>query len=311
MDVQTELPAALPSAVAIGVFDGVHRGHRHILSRVCKVAERDGLASTVVTFNPHPAQILRPESAPAMLTNIEQRLELFTEIGLQRAFVLKFDAKMSHMEPENFVSEILLNGIGTRVIVAGSDFHFGLARRGGVDMLKALSRKLSFLVEDIELDVQEGHAEPISSTAIRRALAGGQVAAAAEMLGRAYFIEGEVIMGAQRGRTIGFPTANIPISYDRAWPADGVYAGWFTDEGGTKYQCAINIGRRPTFYEHAEYSVLEAHLLDFDDDLYGQQVKVEFGEFVRSERRFKDVDALVQQLKEDIEHIQEILNRIG
>ncbi len=307
MEILSSLPVSDPSAVALGVFDGVHLGHIHILNRAKECAERLECAATVVTFDPHPAVVLRPESAPAMLTSISQRLALFEKAGIDRTYVLDFNLEMANWEPEDFVRDVLVEKLQTKVVTAGEDFHFGFGRKGDMERLTEYGEELGFSVETVPMLFQKEKVEPISSTAIRRALAGGEVRLAAEMLGRPYAVEGEVVMGDQRGRQIGFPTANIPVSYDKAWPADGVYAGWFTYEEKTQLPCAINIGRRPTFYEHAEHSVLEAHILDFDADLYGKFVKVEFFDFIRSERRFKGVDELVVQLKKDVEQIRGIL----
>ena len=189
----------------------------------------------------------------------------------------------------------------------GQDFHYGSSRKGTVEALEEEGAEHGFKVDAVDLFALSSAPEPISSTAIRRALAGGRVKEVTRMMGRLYSIDGEVIMGDKRGRTIGFPTANLPVSQKRAWPADGVYAGWFTDEQGTRRPCAINIGRRPTFYQHAEHSILEAHVLDFDGDLYGQTVEVEFVDFLRSERRFSGIDELKEQLAKDIARCRTIL----
>lgn len=308
MDILTEFPVKESSVVAIGVFDGVHLGHRRILNRALACAKAGNQLTTVVTFDPHPAVILRPESAPAMLTSISQRLQLFEEANINQAYVLNFDEEMANLAPQDFVNEILAKNLKTSLVVAGNDFHFGFGRKGDMEKLKEYGIKLEFDVEAIDMLSYPNQAEPFSSTAVRRALAGGQVKLAADMLGRPYAIEGNVVMGDQRGRTLGFPTANIPVSLEKAWPADGVYAGWLTCEPESgPLACAINIGRRPTFYEHAEHSILEAHILDFDADIYGRLVKVEFQEFIRSERRFKGVDELVEQLKIDVEQVRGIL----
>lgn len=308
MELLTKLPAKKSSVVAIGVFDGVHLGHRRILNRALECAKEQDSRAMVVTFDPHPAVILRPESAPALLTTISQRLELFEEAQMDQTYVLEFDMEMASLSPKDFVNEILVKKLKATHVTAGTDFHFGFGRKGDMSKLAEYGAELGFGVEVVDMVTYPNQAEHISSTAIRRALAGGQVNLASDMLGRLYAIEGEVVMGDQRGRKIGFPTANIPVSYDRSWPADGVYAGWFTEEKGAEpMACAINIGRRPTFYEHAEHSVLEAHILDFDGDLYGKFVKVEFQEFIRSERRFKGVDELVEQLEIDVEQIRGIL----
>ncbi len=307
MEIVQKLPVETDSVIAIGVFDGVHLGHRRILSRAREIAEEKRAISTVVTFDPHPAQVLRPESAPALLTTISQRLQIFEELGMQRTYVQHFARKLAKMSPNSYVEEVLIDGLKAIDVVAGADFHFGFGRGGDMESLGVEGRKYGFDVEMVEMVTRPDQAEPVSSTAIRRALAGGQVKLAASMLGRPYAIEGKVIKGDQRGKSTGFPTANIPVSYERAWPADGVYAGWFSFDKGKRMVCAINIGRRPTFYEHAEHSVLEAHILDFEGDLYGRQVRIEFEEFIRSERRFKDVPALVRQLEKDVEQTRGLL----
>lgn len=308
VEVQWEMPtSSLPSAVTIGVFDGVHLGHQELLANVVKRAQQDNLLATVLTFEPHPAFLLRPNNAPQLLTDLNHKLSLFEKFGMHRTVVLKFNQAVAEIAPERFVKDFLVDSLNVQSVVVGDDFHFGNSRTGSVETLKQQSQQYDFEVEAVSLYSLSSEPEPISSTAIRRALAGGRVKEVTRMLGRPYSIEGEVIEGDRRGHTIGFPTANLPVSQLRAWPTDGVYAGWFTDSAGVKRPCAINIGRRPTFYHHAEHSILEAHLLDFDGDLYGQFVEVEFAEFLRSEKRFGSIDELKQQLHKDIEKCREIL----
>ena len=296
-----------PSAVAVGVFDGVHVGHHQILGRVVDRAVAEDLCAAVVTFDTHPAITLRPQNAPRLLTDLRQKLDLFESLGLERAVVLPFADGLAATPAEDFIDEVLVNGLNARAVVAGVDFHFGANREGSAGTLRVAGARCGFEVETVDLYRFPGDPEPVSSTAIRRALAGSRVADVARMLGRPYAIRGVVIEGDRRGVTVGFPTANIPVATDRAWPADGVYAGLFTDSDGCRYGCAINIGRRPTFFEHAEHSILEAHLLDFDDDLYGHEVQVEFLRFLRSERRFSGIDALAAQLKKDVENARRII----
>ncbi len=296
-----------PSAVAVGVFDGVHVGHQQILSRVVDRAAAEGLSAAVVTFDTHPAFTLRPQNAPMLLTDLAQKLDLFESLGLQRAVVLPFGDGLAATSPEDFIDEVLVAGLNAKLVVAGADFHFGANREGSAGTLRVAGARCGFEVETVDLYHFPHAPEPVSSTAIRRALAGSRVADVAHMLGRPYAIRGVVIEGDHRGVTVGFPTANIPVATDRAWPADGVYAGLFTDNDGRRHGCAINIGRRPTFFEHAEHSILEAHLLDFDGDLYGHEVQVEFLRFLRSERRFSGIDALAAQLKKDVENARRII----
>jgi riboflavin kinase/FMN adenylyltransferase len=301
------LPPDVATAVSIGVFDGLHRGHRHLLGRLRERADALGVDTAVVTFDVHPAFVLRPESAPRILTTREQRLELFEALGIDHLYLLRFTAAWSHTTPDAFVDQLVLH-LRPRSIVVGQDFHYGAFRQGSVETLREEGERDGFEVVAVELLTDEGATEPVSSTAVRRALAGGDVAGAAALLGRLFELRGEVIVGDRRGRTMGFPTANmLATSDDRAAPADGVYAGWFTRENGEQHPCAINIGRRPTFHEHAEHSLLEAHLLDFDGDLYGEHARVSFVEFLRSERRFNGVDELIDQLKKDVALSRRIL----
>jgi riboflavin kinase/FMN adenylyltransferase len=307
-DLQDRLDPSVGTAVTIGVFDGVHLGHQHVLAQLRTEAEARGVASAVATFDTHPALILRPENAPRLLTTLDQKLELLERNGVDIVYVIHFDLERSRTEPEDFVEQVFVDALHTRSVVVGEDFHFGRGRHGNVERLREMGETLGFDVRGLELIQHDPHApEPVSSTAIRRALAGGDVAAAAQMLGRPYEVRGAVQHGDERGRTIGFPTANIPVSKQMAWPSDGVYAGWYTRPTGERYPCALNIGRRPTFYEHAQQSLLEAHLLDFDGDLYDEEARVEFVDFLRSEHRFSGIDALAAQLKKDVEHARLVL----
>ncbi|MCY3924719.1 MAG: bifunctional riboflavin kinase/FAD synthetase [bacterium] len=300
-----------PSAVAVGVFDGVHVGHQQILGRVVERARAEGLCATVVTFDSHPAFTLRPQNAPLLLTDLPQKLELFESLGLERTVVLPFGERLAATSADDFIQEVLVEGLNVKAVVAGADFHFGSGREGSTGTLRVAGARNGFDVETVGLYRFPNAPEAVSSTAVRRALAGSRVAEAAQMLGRPYAIGGAVIEGDRRGVTVGFPTANIPVAADRAWPADGVYAGWFIDSDSARYGCAINIGRRPTFFEHAEHSILEAHLLDFDGDLYGHEVQVEFLRFLRSERRFSGIDELAAQLKKDTENARRIVAEIA
>lgn len=302
------LPSSVSVAAAIGVFDGVHLGHRAVFNTVRVTADQLDVASAVVTFDIHPAHVVRPENAPKLLTTLDQKLELLEQQSLDYAYVIHFDESRAATRPEEFVEQVFLDALHARAIVVGSDFHFGKGRSGNVDELERLGEQWNFEVRPIELIRHDPDApEPVSSTAIRRALAGGDVEGAAKMLGRNYEVRGIVQEGDKRGHLIGFPTANIPVPKIMAWPTDAVYSGWCTRATGSRHGCAINIGRRPTFYEHAEQSLLEVHLIDFDDDLYGEEVKVEFETFVRSERKFNGIEELAAQLADDIDLVRDRL----
>lgn len=300
------------SVITIGAYDGVHRGHRSVIDEVKRLAAEGGDHSVVVTFDRHPASVVRPESAPRLLTTLEQKLELLAATGIDATVVIRFDAEQSAEPPEAFVRRVLVDGLRVRTVVVGDDFHFGHGRAGNVALLRRLGSEFDFEVVPIHLlDRTDGVEEPISSTAVRRALAGGDVEIATALLGRPYEVRGQVVLGDQRGRLLGFPTANVEVPNQVCLPADGVYAGWYERPSGEVHPCAINLGRRPTFYAHADHSLLEAHLLDFTDDLYGEQAKVRFTHFLRSERKFDGIDALIAQLKLDIEHARESLATSG
>jgi riboflavin kinase/FMN adenylyltransferase len=291
------------SVITIGAYDGVHRGHQAVIAEVKALAAQCDCRSVVVTFDRHPASIVRPESAPNLLTDLDQKLELLSATGVDATVLVRFDEDQSYESATDFVVRVLVDGLATRTVVVGEDFHFGRQRSGNVALLRELGQLYDFEVYPRDLvGRSDGVDEPISSTAIRRALAGGQVELAASMLGRPFEARGIVVRGDQRGRQLGVPTANVEVPNKVCLPADGVYAGWYERPDGRTHACAINLGRRPTFYEHADHSLLEAHLLDFDDDLYGEPARVRFTNFLRSERKFDGIDALIMQLKLDIDH---------
>ena len=297
------------AVITIGAYDGLHLGHQTVIAEVVEQARRTGRRSAVVTFDRHPAVIVRPESAPKLLTDHEQRMELLEATGVDAAVVLPFDEAQSQESPISFIERVLVRCLSTKLIVVGADFHFGRNREGNVDLLREVGNTYGFEVAPMVLIPRaDGVDEPVSSTAIRRALAGGNVEMAAAMLTRPFEARGKVVQGDQRGRLLGFPTANVEVPNRTCLPADGVYAGWYERPDGTTYPCAINLGRRPTFYEHADSSLLEAHLIGFEGDLYGEAAKVRFSHFLRSERKFDGIDALVAQLSADVDHATELLD---
>jgi riboflavin kinase/FMN adenylyltransferase len=296
------------SVITIGAYDGVHVGHQAVIEHVRRRASELGAQSVVVTFDRHPASVVRPESAPHLLTTADQKMELLAATGIDAVAVVPFDERQAAESPESFVDRVLVSCLNTKVIVVGEDFHFGRGRDGNVELLRKIGMEDDFDVEPIELlpradDIDE----PVSSTAIRRALAGGDISRANTMLGRQFEARGPVVKGDQRGRLLGFPTANVEVPNGLCLPADGVYAGWYERPSGEVHACAINLGRRPTFYEHADSSLLEAHLLDFDGDLYGETALVRFAHFLRSERKFDGVEPLITQLTQDVGHTRELL----
>ncbi len=296
------------AVITIGAYDGVHLGHQAVIAHVRERAAALGALSAVVTFDRHPASVVRPESAPLLLTAPDQKMELLDATGVDAVVVVPFNEVQAAESPESFVERVFVNCLNTQLIVVGEDFHFGRHRDGNVDLLRKLGAEHDFDVEPLDLLPRpDGVGEPVSSTAIRRALAGGDVTRANEMLGHTFEARGSVVTGDQRGRLLGFPTANVEVPNMMALPADGVYAGWYERANGESHACAINLGRRPTFYEHADSSLLEAHLLDFDGDLYGEDARVRFTHFLRSERKFDGIEALKDQLDLDIVHATKLL----
>ena len=295
------------TAVAIGVFDGVHRGHRAVLATLREHADRLGCETAVVTFDPHPATVVRPESAPCLLTTLEQRLDLLAASGVDHAVVVRFDEERSREPAAEFVHEVLIDCLRVKAVVVGEDFHFGRGREGNIALLRHLGESSGFEVHPLGLVPREdGVVEPVSSTAIRRALAGGEVAQAAHLLGRPFEVRGTVVPGAHR--RLGFPTANLDTAAGLCLPADAVYAGWYVRPDGARHPAAVSIGRRPTFEDHAAASVLEVHLLDFEGDLVGEAAAVELVALLRSQRKFESVEALVAQLHHDVDEARRALH---
>jgi riboflavin kinase / FMN adenylyltransferase len=288
------------SVVTIGVYDGVHLGHQSVLRLVREVADARGLDAVCVTFDRHPAEVVRPESAPKLLTTTEQKLELLDATGyLDRCFVLHFDEGRANEPAEEFAREVLVDAARARVVVVGADFHFGRGRGGNVPMLQQMGAKAGFEVIGVGLVASAPGGPVYSSTRIRDLLAAGEVEEAAGLLGRPHEVRGIVEHGDERGRELGFPTANLGIPEQLCLPADGVYAGTFVAEGVARV-AAISLGRRPTFYEDTGMLLLEAHLLDFDGDLYGEPAAVCFRERIRGQERFDSVHELVARMEVDV-----------
>ena len=293
------------SVVTIGAYDGLHRGHIAVISSVVERARQLGERSAVVTFDRHPASVVRPESAPLLITSLEQRIELLEQTGVDAVVVLEFNEAASTEEAEDFIRRVFVEGLSAKEIIVGEDFHFGRGRRGDVRLLSAVGEEHDFVVTPLELRRSDSE-EIFSSTAIRVALRRGDISTANTMLGRNVVISGQVVHGDERGRTIGFPTANVDIPEGFIVPADGVYAARCMTEAGHQFACAVNIGKRPTFYGSADRSLVECHLLDFSGDLYGQSLAVEFVERLRDEQRFERLDALTAQLRTDVERTREL-----
>ena len=303
------------SIVTIGAYDGLHVGHRTIIDKVVERARREGSRSVLVTFDRHPASLVRPDSAPKLLTDHEQKLELLRDTGLDAVAVVRFDAEQAAESPEDFVARVLVRCLGVAHIIVGSDFHFGRGRAGNVEMLTTLGgHDPGFTVEPVTLIA--GHTGvTASSTEIRRLLAAGNVADANVMLGRPFEVRGVVAHGDARGRAIGFPTANIEVLASMCVPGDGVYAAWYVRPGqDVPMPAAVNIGRRPTFYENAPVSLIEAHVIEQGDtqpgnlDLYGEVAHVRFVARLRGEQKFDGLEALKSQLALDIAAARQALS---
>jgi riboflavin kinase/FMN adenylyltransferase len=302
-----ERPAVSGAVVTIGVYDGVHLGHHAVLRLVRELADARRLQALCVTFDRHPAEVVRPDSAPKLITTPEQKLELLAATGfLDLCFVLRFDEVRSREIAEDFVREVLVEGAGARIVVVGADFHFGRRRGGDVALLQRMGAELGFEVIGVGLEAAEG-GTIYSSTRIRELLADGDVTAAATLLGRPHEVRGPVVEGDRRGRELGFPTANLSVPARICLPADGIYAGTFVPEDGIERPAAISLGRRPTFYEHADAPLLEAHVLDFEGDLYGQAAKMRFRTRLRGEVRFESVDALIEQMAHDVAETRRLI----
>jgi riboflavin kinase/FMN adenylyltransferase len=262
----------------------------------------------VVTFDRHPALVVRPESAPKLLTDLHTKLDLLAATGIDYAVVVHFDEARSKEPAGDFVREILVGCLNAEVVMVGHDFHFGHKREGNVAFLERVGPSLGFEVAGVDLYAADGSGDVVSSTLVRTALASGDVRLAAALLGRPHLVRGTVVRGDARGRELGFPTANIAFAPELCLPAEGIYAGWYTRPDGSRYAAAIGFGRRPTFYDAAAAPLLEAYLLDFDGDLYGEEAVVEFVERLRGELRFDDVDALVAQMRDDVAATRDVLS---
>lgn len=286
-----------PTAVTIGVYDGVHLGHQHVLTTL----RASGLPVVVVTFRNHPVAVIAPENAPKLLTTLDQRLERLAELGVFATAIVDFDEEFRQLSAEDFIEKLLVATLGAKRVAVGRDFRFGHRQSGDVALLRSLGDRLGYEVDDVDI-LEAG--VPVRSTVIRALLKEGHAVAARRLLGRPYRLLGTVVPGDQRGRTIGFPTANLAISDRTVVPGSGVYAVRILIDGAT-YCGVVNIGRRPTF-GGTEY-VVEAHVLDYSGDLYGQVIGIDFVERLRSELKFSGVEELVAAINKDIVKAREVL----
>jgi riboflavin kinase / FMN adenylyltransferase len=290
-----------PSVVTVGNFDGVHRGHRHVLGRAREEAASLGVAVVAVTFDPHPMQVLLPERTPARLTTIERRAELLADAGADAVLVLPFTKEVAGWSPEHFVRRVLVDALKAKAVVVGENFRFGAKAAGNTQILAELGERYGFATHALGL---AGAEHPWSSSYVRQCLAEGDVAGAAAALGRPHEVVGEVVEGAHRGRELGFPTANVPAAVLTAVPADGVYAGRLrVRPDGESMPAAISVGTNPTFGED-ERSV-ESYVLDRDDlELYALTVEVSFVQRIRGQLKFDAVKDLIDRMCIDVEEVR-------
>jgi riboflavin kinase/FMN adenylyltransferase len=282
-------PGSGPRDVAIGTFDGVHLGHREVIRG----------ADTVLTFDPHPLAVIHPEATPKLIAPSSVKRDLIASLGVAEMVVIPFDRGFSEQSAEEFVGEVLIERLGARTVSVGENFRFGKGARGTADFLRSHTEFETRVVPLVEVA-----GETVSSSHIRGLVAAGDVKQAAEFLGEPFLFEGEVVTGDRRGRELGMPTANIVPDDAYVCPGHGVYAAW-----ANGYPTAVNVGVRPTF-DTGRGLVVEAHLIGYDGELYGEQLRIAFLERMRGERRFDTVDALVEQMQRDLVEAQKIADRL-
>lgn len=285
-----------PSAVTIGVFDGAHRGHQHLVAGLIARARAEDLAAVALTFNPHPRTVIRPGVAVTYLTSLEERVELLQSMGLDAVGVLAFTSELAQLSPRDFLA-LLVDELQMRLLMVGPDFALGRNRAGTISVMRQVGQELGFRVEVALLLAEDD--EKVGSSSIRQALSAGDVTRVRRLLGRPFSLRGPVVTGDQRGRSLGFPTANIAIGLDRALPAYGIYVTRaFVREGS--HESCTSIGIRPTFDIEPRPTV-ETFIIDFDEDIYGQEMRIELLERLRGEQKFESADDLVAQMHKDIE----------
>jgi riboflavin kinase / FMN adenylyltransferase len=294
-----------PTVATVGMFDGVHRGHRALLDRVASEAAARGVAAAAVTFDRHPLAVLRPGSEPPLLTTLDRKVELLGQAGMQVVLVLEFTRELSEVGAEAFADEVLFDALAARAVVVGENFRFGHKAAGDPALLASLGRPRG--VEVVAVPLHADGDQVVSSTRVRAELAKGDVAAAAASLGRPYAVEGEVVVGDRRGRPLlGVPTANLAVPAGVALPTDGVYAGHLTDDAdGVARPAAISVGTNPQFGTDRR---VEAHVVDFDADLYGHRVSVGFAHHLRGQAVFATTDELSAQIHADIDQARRLLS---
>ena len=303
--------------LTIGVFDGVHRGHAELIARAVKAGRARGVPTVLMTFDPHPMEVVFPGSHPAQLTTLPRRAELAEELGIDVFLVMPFSTDFMKLTPERYIHELLVERLHVLDVVVGENFTFGKKAAGNVATLRKAGERFGFSVESVSLVAEQHQSETVtfSSTYIRACVDAGDVVAAEEALGRPHRVEGVIVRGEGRGRGLGYPTANVAPPMYSAIPADGVYAAWFTVLGrgpevgsvvpGQRYQAAVSVGTNPTFSGRTR--TVEAFVLDIAADLYGQHVAVDFVARLRGQRKFASVDELITAMGRDTDKARAIL----
>jgi riboflavin kinase/FMN adenylyltransferase len=288
--------------VTIGVFDGVHRGHQQIIGRAVERARDTDQPAVVLTFDPHPSEVVRPGSHPAVLTPLRRKAELLEQLGVDVLCLLPFTIEFSRLDPAEFVHLVLVEKLYAGAVVVGENFRFGHKAAGDLGTLRTLGRTFGFSTEGVTLLRDDD--VTLSSTFVRSSIDAGEVDRAAQALGRPHRIDGIVVRGAGRGRQLGYPTANVRSDRHVAVPADGIYAGWAVLRG-KRLPAAISVGTNPTF--EGKDRTVEAYILDFDEDIYGVELGVEFVQRIRGMERFERVQDLIDQMGRDVEQARGIL----
>jgi len=307
MRISRGLPAAAdgPTAFTIGNFDGVHRGHEAMLEELLRAARRLGVPACVLTFEPHPREFFAPDKAPTRLTSLREKLELLAACGVDRVHICRFNYGFAQITAEEFIEHVLVRGLGARWVLVGDDFRFGARRAGDFAMLRQAASRLGFKIQALPSVTLGG--ERVSSTAVRAALAAGELARACELLGRPYSISGRVVRGDGLGRKLGFPTANVQMKHNRP-PLTGIFAVTVGGVAEKPLPGVASLGVRPTIRVGGA-PVLEAHLFNFNEDLYRRHVRIDFHHKLRDEEKYADLTTLTRQIARDVENAKAFFNR--
>ena len=297
----------IPCALTIGNFDGVHRGHQAMLARLKAAALERGLPAAVMTFEPHPREVFTPQQAPARLTSLREKIELFKQHGIERLVLVRFSRRFAQLSPQAFIQQILLDGVQARWVLIGDDFKFGAKRAGDLDVLRQAGQQFGFAVENLGSVLVDD--ERVSSTAVRAALAQGNMAQARRYLGRPYSISGRVVHGDKLGHTLGYPTANVQMKHNKP-PLAGIFAVELAGLDGSRLPGVASLGVRPTVKTNGA-ATLEVHIFDFHERIYGAHVRVDFLHKLRDEEKFPDLPSLIAQIERDVDEAKNYFNHRG